>query len=325
MSALRRSVGAAARVFSVKLIVGITLPYANARHSSLSARVRSLIKDTLMNTRTLASMALACAAAASLSTACAASPAAAPAPAALPSDVAAIVNRVPIPMHRLDEAVKATGQADTPVLRERLKRQMVVGQLIEQAADRDGYDTRPEVLAVAAEARAQAAVRLYLREHARPEKVTAEQVKASYQQLVADTGQFEYHPLVIAVSDAAKAQAELRGGADFFAVAQKYNTVANGGVATPMWLKTPLVEGRTSGLPLALAQQIVSMNSGAVSAPVALGNAYAIVRLDDKQPTAMPSFEQAEPVLRQKLEANAQKRASIALIERLASQSTIEQ
>jgi parvulin-like peptidyl-prolyl isomerase len=277
-----------------------------------------------MNTRTLATMALACAAAAAAQS----TAVAAPAPASLPPDVAAMVNHVPIPKHRLDEAVKATGQADTPVLRERIKRQMVVGQLVEQAAERGGYDTRPEVLALAAHARAQAAVSLYLREHARPEKVTAEQVKASYQQLVANTGQFEYHPLVIAVGDAAKAQAvqaELRGGADFFAVAQKYNTAANGGVSTPLWLKTPLVEGRTSGLPLALAQQIVSMNSGAVSAVIPLGNAYAIVRLDDKQPTVMPSFDKAAPALRQQLETKAQKRASIALIEQLASQATIEE
>ncbi|MEK6421800.1 MAG: peptidylprolyl isomerase [Burkholderia gladioli] len=277
-----------------------------------------------MNTRSLAPMALACAAAAaSLSTAVAA-----PAPAALPSDVAAIVNHVPIPKQRLDEAVKATGQADTPVLRERLKHEMVIGQLVEQAAGRDGYDTRPEVLAVAARARAQAAVDLYLQEHARPEKVTAAQVKAAYQELVANTGQFEYHPLVIAVGDADKAQAalaELHAGADFFAVAQKYNTVANGGVSTPLWLKTPLVEGHTSGLPLALAQQIVAMNSGAVSAPIRLDNAYAIVRLDDKQPTVMPSFDQAAPALRQQLQAKAQKRASVALIEQLMSQATIEQ
>ncbi|MBN3727035.1 peptidylprolyl isomerase [Burkholderia sp. Ac-20379] len=277
-----------------------------------------------MNTRSLASLALVCAAAAaSLPTASAAT---APA-ASLPSDVAAMVNHVPIPKHRLDEAVKATGQADTPVLRERLKRRMVVGLLVEQAAERGGYDMRPEVLAVAAHARAQAAVSLYLREHARPERVTAEQVKASYRELVANTGQFEYRPLVIAVSDAAQmqaAQAELSAGADFFAVAQKYNTVANGGVTTPMWLKTPLVEGHTDGLPLVLAQQIVSMDSGAVSAPIALDNAYAIVRLDDKQPAVMPSFEQAAPVLRRQLEAKAQKRASIALIEQLASQATIE-
>jgi len=296
-----------------------------------------------MNTRTLASVALACAAATSTLSIASATTVPAPmplsphinhtpitssAPTRLPPNVAAIVNHVPISQHRLDEAVKASGQADTPVLRERLKRQMVVGQLVEQAAEHDGYDTRPEVLAVAARARSQAAADLYLREHARPEQVTAEQVMASYQRLVASAGQFEYHPLVIAVGDAATvqaAQAELRGGADFMAVAQKYNTAANGGVTTPLWLKTPLVDGHTGGLPLALAQQIVSMDSGAVSAPIALGGAYVIVRLDDKQPTVVPTFEQASPVLRRNLEVAAQTHASSALIKRLTAQATIEQ
>ncbi|WP_230940098.1 hypothetical protein [Burkholderia pseudomultivorans] len=51
----------------------------------------------------------------------------------------------------------------------------------------------------------------------------------------------------------------------------------------------------------------------------------AIVKLDEKRPTTVPTFDAAKKVLRQQLEAEAQQRAMAALVDKLAAQATIQQ
>lgn len=244
----------------------------------------------------------------------------------LPNGVVAVVNNVPIAQSTFDGAIKASGQPDTPELRKRVMRELVIRQLLSQAADKGNYGSRPEVLGLAATARADAATDLYLRDTLRPQPVTDAQVKARYDQVVANAGQFEYRAEVIAVADAVKANdalAKLKQGAAFDDVAKEFNTTVNGGVAQWVDLKTPLAEGRTGGLPMPVAQAIAMTPVGATTGPIQIGSAYAIVRLDEKRKTVVPSLDQAKGVLRQQLEAQAGDRAMAALVDKLAAQATI--
>lgn len=246
----------------------------------------------------------------------------------LPKGIVAVVNNAPIVQSDVDTIVKASGQPDTPALRDAVKRDLIVRQLIEQAADKANYGSRPEVQGIVSRARASAAADLYLRDALGAQRVTDAQVKARYDYIVANAAQFEYRAEVVAVADAAKANAvaaELKQGAAFDAVAKKYNTTANAGVAEWSELKTPLAEGHTAGLPMPLAQAMTSLKPGAVSGPVQIGNAYAFVKLADKRPVVVPSFDKAKPVLRQQLEQQAQQSAMAALVDKLAAQATIEQ
>ncbi|WP_407971748.1 peptidylprolyl isomerase [Burkholderia pyrrocinia] len=246
----------------------------------------------------------------------------------LPKGVAVVVNNVPIAQSDFDAAVKATGQPDSPALRAQVKRELVIKQLLGQAADKANYGSRPEVQGIVARVRADAATDLYLRDTLRPQPVTDAQVKARYDAIVANAGQFEYRAEVIAVNDATKANAalaKLKQGVAFDAVAKEFNTTANGGVAQWVSLKTPLAEGRTGGLPMPVAQAIAMAPVGATTGPIQIGNAYAIVKLDEKRKPVVPSFDQAKAVLRQQLEAQSGERALAQLVDKLAAQATIVQ
>lgn len=248
--------------------------------------------------------------------------------ATLPKGVVAVVNNMPIAQSDVDAIVSASGQADTPALRDAVKRDLIVRQLVEQAADKANYGSRPEVQGIVSRARANAAADLYLRDALGAQRVTDAQVKAHYDYIVANAAQFEYRAEVVAVADPAKANAaaaELKQGAAFDTVAKKYNTTANGGVAEWSELKTPLAEGRTGGLPMPLAQAMTSLKPGAVSGPIRIGNAYEFVKLDDKRPVVVPSFDKAKGVLRQQLEQQARQSAMTALVDKLAAQATIQQ
>ncbi|PRE16160.1 peptidylprolyl isomerase [Burkholderia multivorans] len=246
----------------------------------------------------------------------------------LPMGVAALVDNRPIAQADIDSAVNASGQPDTPALRAQIKRDLIVRELIEQAADRANYGSRPEVLGIVSRVRSEAAANLYLHDTVRPDPVTDAQVRARYDAIVAAAGQFEYRAQVIAVRDAATADAaiaELKQGAAFDAVANKYNTVANAGVAEWVSLKTPIAEGHTGGLPVPVAQTIASTQPGAIAGPVQVGHAFMIVKLAEKRQTIVPTFEQAKGVLRQQLEARAKEQAVNALVDKLAARATIRQ
>ncbi|KWA03819.1 peptidylprolyl isomerase [Burkholderia territorii] len=246
----------------------------------------------------------------------------------LPAGVVAVVNGVPIPQSQFDTALKATGQPDTPALRAQVKRDLIVRQLLAQAAEKANYGSRPEVLGAVKRVREDAATDLYVRDALRAQPITDAQLKARYDAIVASAGQFEYRAEVIAVDDAAKANAalaQLKQGTAFADVAQAFNTTPNGGVAQWVSLKTPLAQGNTAGLPLPLAQTIASMQAGATTGPIQVGNAYVIVKLDEKRKTVVPSFDQAKGVLRRQLDAQATERALGALVDKLAAQAKIEQ
>ncbi|KVK92795.1 peptidylprolyl isomerase [Burkholderia territorii] len=246
----------------------------------------------------------------------------------LPAGVVAVVNGVPIAQSQFDTALKATGQPDTPALRAQVKRDLIVRQLLAQAAEKANYGSRPEVLGAVKRVREDAATDLYVRDALRAQPITDAQLKARYDAIVASAGQFEYRAEVIAVDDAAKANAalaQLKQGTAFADVAQAFNTTPNGGVAQWVSLKTPLAQGNTAGLPLPLAQTIASMQAGATTGPIQVGNAYVIVKLDEKRKTVVPSFDQAKGVLRRQLDAQATERALGALVDKLASQAKIEQ
>jgi peptidyl-prolyl cis-trans isomerase C len=262
-----------------------------------------------------------------------------PAP-GLPAGTVAIVNGVNIPEVQLDEAVRVAvqvgHQADTPQLRQTLKQQLIARELFRQNAEKGGYGAKPEVQQAMDQAKANAETQLYLKDSIHPEPVTDAQVKARYDEIVASLGKEEFKARIIVVPDAATATivlAQLKSGQPFDALARQYSkapSASAGGELPWVSFKTPAEDGKTQGLPLAVAQAISQLPVGGVTPqPVVLGSdskgPSAIVKLDAKRPTQLPGFEQAKETIRQQLQALALERAATQFTSSLLKGAQIAQ
>ncbi|MBU9333644.1 peptidyl-prolyl cis-trans isomerase [Burkholderia multivorans] len=252
--------------------------------------------------------------------------------AALPADAVASVNGVPITQAQIDEAVRVSKAPDTPALRTALKNQLIARELFRQAALKQHYDTKPQVVAAVEQAKTLAMTQAYLSDQVKPVPVTDADVKARYDSIVATLGENEYKPSVIAVNDADTAKqiiARLKKGEDFAKLAQQFSkgpAAAQGGALNWISFKTPIEAGHTQNWPQPLAEALVKLPQGGLTRePVQVGDAYWIVRADDKRPTQVPTFEQAKDTLRQQLEQVAMEKATAQVVADLIRGARIQQ
>ena len=252
--------------------------------------------------------------------------------AAMPADAIASVNGVPILQAQVDEAVRASKAPDTPALRAALKNQLIARELFRQAALKQHYDTKPQVVAAVEQAKALAMTQAYLRDQIKPAPVTDADVKARYDAVVATLGENEYKPSVIAVNDADTAKqilSRLKKGEDFGGLARQFSkgpAAAEGGALNWISFKTPIEAGHTQNWPQPLAEALVKLPQGGMTRePVQVGDAYWIVRADDKRPTQVPPFDQAKDTLRQQLEQVAMEKATAQVVADLIRNARIQQ
>ncbi|WP_088506662.1 peptidyl-prolyl cis-trans isomerase [Burkholderia ubonensis] len=252
--------------------------------------------------------------------------------AALPAGAVASVNGVPIMQAQIDDAVRVGKAPDTPTLRAALKNQLIARELFRQAAQKQHYDTKPQVVAAVEQAKALAMTQAYLRDQVKPAPVTDADVKARYDAIVATLGENEYKPSVIAVNDADTAKqliTRLRKGEDFAKLAQdnsKGPAAAQGGALNWISFKTPITAGNTQNWPQPLAEALVKLPQGGLTRePVQVGDAYWILRVDDKRPTQVPAFDQAKDTLRQQLEQVAMEKATAQVVADLIRNARIQQ
>ncbi|MCI3203378.1 hypothetical protein DBA20_00150 [Pandoraea capi] len=250
----------------------------------------------------------------------------------LPTDAVASVNGVVISKVSVDAMVKASGQPDSPQLRELFKGQLIANELLKQAAQKQHYETRPEVQAALEAAKTMIVTRAYMTEHLNAAPVSDADVKAKYDAVVATLGENEYHASVIAVRDAVTAQTvldELKKGTDFAALARQYSqgpNAAQGGQLNWVSFKTPITAGNTQNWPQPIAEALVKLPKGAVSAePLKIGDQLWILRVDDKRATQIPKFEESAPLLRKQLEQVAMEKATAQIIGDLVKSARIQQ
>ncbi|WP_193102980.1 peptidyl-prolyl cis-trans isomerase [Burkholderia sp. Z1] len=249
-----------------------------------------------------------------------------------PANTVATVNGTAITQAEVDAVLQASRQPDTPQVRQAIKNQLITRVLIQQAAEKANYGSKPEVQAAMQVAKANAETQLYLRDNVKPDPVTDAQVKSRYDEIVASLGKDEYKPRLIVVRDAATAAtvlSELKAGKSFEGLARQYSIAPSRGAGGELpWtsFKTPATEGKTSGLPVAIAQALETLPVGAVTpSSIPIDGARAIVKLDAKRPTQVPSFPQAQATIRQQLEALALEKASAQFVGGLLKNATIQQ
>ncbi|WP_446901137.1 peptidyl-prolyl cis-trans isomerase [Burkholderia sp. YIM B11467] len=244
----------------------------------------------------------------------------------------ATVNGAPITQADVDAMLRASGQPDSPQIRDAIKQQLITRVLIQQAAEKANYADKPEVKAAMQQAKASAEVQLYVRDNLKPEPVTDAQVKARYDELVAALGKNEYKPRLIVVKDPATAAtvlSELKSGKSFDGLARQYSMAPSrdtGGELPWVSFNTPAAEGKTAGLPLPIAQALEKLTVGAATKDsIPVDGVRAIVKLDAKRPTQVPGFETAKPGLQQQLQAIAVEKASAQMIGNLLKDAKITQ
>jgi len=259
-------------------------------------------------------------------------PATSAAGAALPAGVVARVNGTAIAQADLDAAVRQSGQQDTPALRASLKNQLIARELFRQAAQKQHYDTHADVKASLEQAKAMLMMQAYLRDAIKPAPVTDADVKAKYDTIVASLGQNEYKASAIVVKDAATAKTvldQLKKRGDFTALAKQYSqgpNAAQGGALNWVSFKTPITEGQTQGWPQPLAEALVKLPQGAISsAPVQVGDAFWILRVDQMRATQVPTFDESRGQLRKELEQVAVAKATAQVVTDLVKGARIEQ
>ncbi|MDB5991269.1 MAG: PpiC-type peptidyl-prolyl cis-trans isomerase [Herbaspirillum sp.] len=250
----------------------------------------------------------------------------------LPAGSVATVNGISIPQTKLDAAVQASHQPDTPQLRQALKQQLIAREVFRQNAEKAHYGDRPEVKEAIDNVKTNAEVQLYLKDGVHPEMVSDQAVKARYDQAIALLGKEEYRASIITVADTATSRivlGKLKNGASFEALAQQYSVAPskNSGGALP-WLiiKVPVTEGNTSGLPLNVAQALTEMRVGATSKQsIEAGTMRVILKLNEKRPTEVPTFEKAQAEILQQLEASATQKAIDAFVAAQVQKASIQQ
>ena len=258
---------------------------------------------------------------------------AAPAMAAdLPADTIALVNGKPLSAAALDDAVKHSGQPDSPALRNAQKSMLIARAVLAQQAANEGYASRPDVASALQQAHEATLIAMYMRDKVRPAAVTGDEVRQSYRSIVGSLGRNEYKARIIRLADDASAQdllRQLKAGAAFDALASRHSLAPSrdsGGAMNWVSFPEPVTEGRTQGLPLAVAAAIASLPPGTVSAaPIAVDNARYLVKVEQVRPVTTPRYEEAAPGLRRVLEAQEMQRAIIALLADLLRKASISQ
>ena len=247
------------------------------------------------------------------------------------SQMVASINNVPITRAQIDEAVTATQQADTPALRDAITEQLVMREVLRQAAEKEGVDKRPEVQREIQAARVTIESDAYLKSKVPKSSLTDAQVKAKYDELISALGTSEFKMSGILVSDEAAAKKvteRLKTGGDFAALAREVSIDGNkemGGELPWVSFKTPVEEGKTQGYPFAVADAVSKLNVGAVSKPIKISAGFLVIKLDEKRPVAIADFDQIKEGLRQKLEAAEYQKALMEYVARLVKESAIHQ
>ncbi|KWC91800.1 peptidylprolyl isomerase [Burkholderia cepacia] len=256
----------------------------------------------------------------------------APASSTVPTGTVATVNGTAITQAEVDAVLRASRQPDTPQVRQAIKNQLITRVLIQQAAEKANYGSKPEFQTAMQVAKANAETQLYLKDNVKPAPVTDADVKTRYNEIVASLGKDEYKARLIVVKDAATAAtvlSEVKAGKTFDALARQYSIAPSrdaGGELPWVSFKTPVSEGQTAGLPVPIANALEKLPVGAIAPEsIPVDGARAIVKLDAKRPTQVPGFNQAQATIRQQLEALALEKASAQFVGGLLKSATIQQ
>lgn len=219
----------------------------------------------------------------------------------------ATVNGSPITQGLLNLNVRALtsqGQKDTPELRQAIKEDLINKELIAQEATRLGLAKEIDFPDQITQLKQNLLLQAFLEEHFKKNPITDAKMREEYdrQRKLMGEGsnatQYRLSQIVVSTeTDAIDLIRRIQKGELFGKLAQEYSidtgSKAQGGALG--WVLPGQV------IP-AVANSLPSMGKGAVSAaPIQTPVGWVIIKVDDKRPFKVPTFEEAKPQLRQAL------------------------
>ncbi len=216
---------------------------------------------------------------------------------------AATVNGKAIPAARVEQIVKqvvAQGkQADSPQLREAIKKDLIGREVLIQEADKQGFGTRAEVKAALENARQSIIINAMLADYVKKNPVKDADIKAEYDKFKAQAGDKEYHSrhILVATEEEAKGLiAKLKAGGKFEELAKvsKDGSAANGGDldwASPASFVKPFSDA------------MVALKKGEITeTPVKTQYGFHVIKLEDTRPAKVPTLEEVKPQVAESLQ-----------------------
>ena len=219
----------------------------------------------------------------------------------------ATVNGVPITQGLLNLNLKAVtnqGQKDTPELRQAIKEDLINKELIAQEATRLGLAKEIDFPDQVAQLKQNLLLQAFLEEHFKKDPITDAKMREEYdrqRKLMGEGGnatQYRLSQIVVSTeTDAIDLIRRIQKGELFGKLAQEYSidaaSKAQGGSLG--WVLPGQV------IP-AVSVALSNMGKGTVSAnPIQTPVGWVIIKVDDKRPFKVPSFDEAKPQLRQAL------------------------
>jgi peptidyl-prolyl cis-trans isomerase C len=219
----------------------------------------------------------------------------------------ATVNGVPITQGLLNLNLKAVtnqGQKDTPELRQAIKEDLINKELIAQEATRLGLAKEIDFPDQVAQLKQNLLLQAFLEDHFKKNPITDAKMREEYdrQRKLMGEGsnatQYRLSQIVVSTeTDAIDLIRRIQKGELFGKLAQEYSidagSKAQGGSLG--WVLPGQVIPAVSGA-------LPSMGKGTVSAnPIQTPVGWVIIKVDDKRPFKVPSFDEAKPQLRQAL------------------------
>ena len=222
----------------------------------------------------------------------------------------AVVNGKAIPASRADAVVKqvvAQGQqADSPQLREAVKKDLIMREVMMQEALKQGYEKNDTVKSQMEQARQTIVINAMVRDYVSKNPVKDAEIKAEYDRYKTQSGDKEYHVRHILVPTEAEANAiiaKLKGGAKFEELAKQSKDTGTANTGGDLDWATP------SSFPKVFSDAFVNLQKGQVAEkPVQTPNGFHVVKVDDTRPTKIPPMEEVkgqieEAIQQKKLQA----------------------
>ena len=233
----------------------------------------------------------------------------------------ATVNGKAIPAAKVDQIVKqvvAQGkQADSPQLRDAIKKDLINREVMIQEADRQGVANRPDVKMALDNARQSIVINAMLQDYVKKNPVKDADIKAEYDKYKSQVGDKEYHARHILVATEEEAKAiivKLKAGGKFEELAKqsKDGSAANGGDLD--WASA------ASYVP-EFSAAMVKLNKGQTTdTPVKTQFGYHIIKLEDTRAAKVPSFDE----VKQQVAESIQQRRLAAYRDELAKKAKIQ-
>ena len=220
-------------------------------------------------------------------------------------DFFATVNGTPLTTGLLDLNIKAAlsqGQKDSPDLRNALKEELINRELLTQESIRQGLDKDIDFRDQIAQLKQTLMIQAFLENHFQKNPISDARLREEFdrqKRLIGDgasANQYRLSQIIVSnETDAMDLIRRIQKGELFGKLAQEYSadqaSKANGGQIG--WVLPGQVVPQ-------VANVIVNMNKGAVTnAPIQTQGGWVIVKVDDKRPFKLPTFDEAKPQLRQ--------------------------